>query len=75
MTRQCIRDTSYARGLKSSLSTRGGCTCVICGLGSIEQAHQPDEFVDPKFFSDHIADKYEQLVREFCATDTKGEIA
>ena len=47
---------------------RSGCTCVVCGLGSIEQAHKPDEFVDAKFFSEDIAGRYERLVREFCCT-------
>ena len=50
--------------------TRMGCSCVICGLGSIEQAHQPDEFVDAKFFSDDVARKYEDLVRQFCCSET-----
>jgi len=53
---------------EGGILNRSGCTCVVCGLGSIEQAHKPDEFVDAKFFSEDIAGRYERLVREFCCT-------
>jgi acetylornithine deacetylase len=53
---------------EGGILNRSGCTCVICGLGSIEQAHKPNEFVDARFFRDDVANQYEQLVRRFCCT-------
>ncbi len=62
--------TSTSFNTEGGILNRSGCTCVICGLGSIEQAHKPDEYVDARFFSEDIARQYESLVRTFCCTET-----
>ncbi len=53
---------------EGGILNRAGCLCVICGPGSIDQAHKPDEFIDGKFFADNVAQTYETLVRRFCCT-------
>lgn len=64
--------TSTSFNTEGGILNRSGSTCVICGLGSIEQAHKPDEFVDPRFFSRDTVDRYERLVRSFCCSETEG---
>jgi acetylornithine deacetylase/succinyl-diaminopimelate desuccinylase-like protein len=60
--------SSTSFNTEGGIFTRAGCTCVICGLGSIEQAHKPNEFLDARYFSEDIANRYEGLVRSFCCT-------
>jgi acetylornithine deacetylase len=60
------RATSTSFNTEGGVLNKSGCTCVVCGLGSIEQAHQADEFVEASFFKDDVANKYEALVRRFC---------
>ena len=61
--------TSTSFNTEGGILNRSGCTCVICGLGSIEQAHKPNEFVSGKFFSETVAQGYERLVHRFCCTE------
>jgi acetylornithine deacetylase len=63
---QQAESTSF--NTEGGILNRSGCSCVVCGLGSIEQAHKPNEFVDARFFDDDTAGKYEHLVRSFCCT-------
>lgn len=42
-----------------------GMDTVICGPGSIQQAHQPDEFIDTAQLQPAIA-MLQQLIRKFC---------
>lgn len=63
---------SVAVGFSSDggvLSTRGF-DCVLCGPGSIEVAHRPDEFL-PKDEAARAAGLLERLVREFCQTHAR----
>ena len=39
------RTTLVAFGTEAGLFQRAGLSCVVCGPGSVEQAHQADEFV------------------------------
>ncbi|MFA7309935.1 MAG: acetylornithine deacetylase [Candidatus Paceibacterota bacterium] len=61
----------------TSFNTEGGilnsagCTCVVCGLGSIEQAHKKNEYVAAEFFSQKVSDGYERLVRRFCCSEVE----
>lgn len=61
------RSTSF--NTEGGILNRSGCRCVICGPGSIKQAHLPNEFVDAKYFSQDVEDKYLKLVRRFCCTE------
>ncbi|MDX1711650.1 MAG: acetylornithine deacetylase [Rhodovibrionaceae bacterium] len=40
--------TKVAFGTEAGLFSAGGITAVVCGPGSIEQAHKPDEYVELK---------------------------
>lgn len=45
---------------------RFGASSIICGPGSINQAHKAREFVDAKYFKDNIVDQYVQLIKNIC---------
>ena len=40
------RATVVSYGTEGGLFQRAGLSTVICGPGSIDQAHQPDEFIE-----------------------------
>ncbi|MFX1263173.1 MAG: M20 family metallopeptidase [Promethearchaeota archaeon] len=51
----------------SVLQPKTGITNVICGPGSIEQAHQPDEFIDIEQLAQSV-DVYLEIARHFSKT-------
>jgi len=51
----------------SVLQSKIGITNVICGPGSIEQAHQPDEFIDIEQLVQSV-DVYLEIARHFSGT-------
>ncbi len=57
---------------EGGILNRSGCRCVICGPGSIDQAHRPDEFVDARYFKQDVEDTYEKIVRGFCCTEVEA---
>lgn len=57
---------------EGGILNRSGCRCVICGPGSIDQAHRPDEFVDARYFKQDVEDTYEKIVRDFCCTEVEA---
>lgn len=58
--------TSTSFNTEGGVFNHAGSESVICGLGSIAQAHQPDEFVDAHFLSEDFVRRYEQLIRRVC---------
>lgn len=59
----------------TSFNTEGGvfnasgAHSVICGLGSIQQAHQPDEFVHEKYLTDAMVEKYIATILKICGKE------
>lgn len=45
------------------------CPTLVLGPGSIEQAHQPDEFIDMKFI-EPTRQLMTQLIEHFCLTES-----
>lgn len=45
---------------------RAGSQSVICGIGSIQQAHKPNEFVDCRYLQDSVVERYAELIRRIC---------
>ena len=64
MTKQSPMSTSFntEAGVFSSKNTQ----VVVCGLGSIEQAHRPNEFLDARYLQDTMVNHYEALIRRLC---------
>lgn len=64
MTEQSAVSTSFntEAGVFSSRNTQ----VVVCGLGSIQQAHRPNEFLDARYLQDTMVDHYEALIRRLC---------
>ncbi len=56
----------------TSFNTEGGVfnssgsDSVICGLGSIHQAHQPNEFVHEDYLTDLMVEKYIETIKNIC---------
>lgn len=48
---------------------RSGSQSVICGIGSIQQAHQPNEFVDSRYLQDSTVELYVQLILRICGKE------
>ena len=44
------------------------CPTLVLGPGSIEQAHQPDEFIDTSFI-EPTRELMGQLIENFCLTE------
>ncbi|MEK9151514.1 MAG: acetylornithine deacetylase [Patescibacteria group bacterium] len=59
----------------TSFNTEGGvfnasgAHSVICGLGSIQQAHQPNEFVHEKYLTDAMVEKYIATILNICGKE------
>lgn len=64
MTEQFAVSTSFntEAGVFSNKDTQ----VVVCGLGSIKQAHRPNEFLDARYLQDTMVDHYEALIRRLC---------
>lgn len=45
---------------------RNGGQVVVCGIGSIKQAHRPKEFLDAVYLQDAIMENYAALIRKLC---------
>ena len=43
-----------------------GSESIICGLGSIKQAHQPNEFVEARYMTDEMVERYTSLILRLC---------
>lgn len=43
-----------------------GAQTVICGPGSIKQAHKPNEFVEMKYVQNNIVEMYSELIKKIC---------
>ena len=56
----------------TSFNTEGGvfnssgAESVICGLGSIHQAHKPNEFVHEDYLTDLMVEKYIEIIKNIC---------
>jgi acetylornithine deacetylase len=68
LCRELGQSTTTAVGYSSDAGalTAQGFECVLCGPGSIEVAHRPDEFL-PKDQARRAAALLETVVRRFCA--------
>lgn len=59
----------------TSFNTEGGvfnasgAQSVICGLGSIQQAHELNEFVDGKYLTDEVVEKYVATILRICGKE------
>jgi acetylornithine deacetylase len=74
-TSTVVRETSVVMGSQpcsTSFNTEGGIfnrsgsQSVICGIGSIQQAHQPNEFVDCRYLQDSVVERYTELILRIC---------
>lgn len=54
---------------EGGIFNRSGSQSVVCGIGSIRQAHQPNEFVDCRYLQDSIVKRYEQLILRICGKE------
>lgn len=61
-----------AKASSTSFNTEGGvfnssgAQSVICGLGSIAQAHRPKEFVHEKYLTNEMVERYVSIIRNMC---------
>ncbi|AKM82077.1 MAG: acetylornithine deacetylase, acetylornithine deacetylase [Berkelbacteria bacterium GW2011_GWE1_39_12] len=75
VVRNAIRATrrNFAKGV--SYNTEGGvynaagAESIILGPGSINQAHQPNEFVGERWLTNESIDPYIELIRLFCCKE------
>src|SRR3989344_361601 len=58
--------TSTSFNTEGGLFNLSGSESVICGPGSVSQAHKPDEFVEGRYLNKEMVDRYENLIRRFC---------
>lgn len=47
-----------------------GSQSVVCGIGSIKQAHKPNEFVEARYLQDDVVDRYKKLILRICGKET-----
>lgn len=58
---------STAFNTEGGIFNSSGADSVICGLGSIQQAHRPNEFVHESYLTDEMVEKYVSTIRNICA--------
>jgi len=61
--------TSTSFNTEGGIFNLAGGSSVICGLGSIEQAHRPNEFVDGLYLQRAMVEKYVGLIDRICGKE------
>lgn len=61
---------STAFNTEGGVFNRAGAKSVICGIGSIKQAHQPNEYLEARYLQDSVTEIYERLIRRLCGKET-----
>lgn len=69
MTGQAAGTENY--NTEGGTYNRHGAAGVLCGPGSIKQAHKPDEHVAVKYFDSGIVDFYAEVVRRLCCVERR----
>ena len=57
---------STAFNTEGGVFNSSGADSVICGLGSIQQAHRPNEFVHEDYLTDVMVERYVTIIRNIC---------
>lgn len=63
---------STAFNTEGGVFNSSGADSVICGLGSIQQAHRPNEFVHEDYLTEAIVERYVATIRNICGNPIGG---
>jgi acetylornithine deacetylase len=64
MSGQTACSTSF--NTEGGVFNASGAKSVICGLGSIQQAHRPNEFVHESYLAEDVVAKYASIIKRIC---------